>query len=66
MFGANNVELVSKTRTEHVPKSEREKRAARAPPPLAGLLALADADVQAADKVRGPWLLYVLPDYPRK
>ncbi|KAJ8721830.1 hypothetical protein PYW08_004232 [Mythimna loreyi] len=49
VFGANNVELVSKTRTEHVPKGEREKRAAaRAPPPLAGLLALADADVQAA------------------
>ncbi|XP_022126775.2 ankyrin repeat domain-containing protein 13D [Pieris rapae] len=39
VFGANNVEIVSKTRWEHVPRSER--RAVRAPP-LAGLLAAAD------------------------
>ncbi|XP_075977875.1 ankyrin repeat domain-containing protein 13B isoform X2 [Anticarsia gemmatalis] len=41
VFSANNVELVSKTRSEHVPAS------ARRPPsraPLAGLLALADSD----------------------
>ena len=46
VFGANNVELVSATRTEHVPRAARERRPpARAP--LAGLLALADTDVAA-------------------
>ncbi|XP_026735210.1 ankyrin repeat domain-containing protein 13D [Trichoplusia ni] len=45
VFGANNVELVSKTRTEHVPRGER--RPARAP--LAGLLALAEADSPGED-----------------
>ncbi|CAH0398506.1 unnamed protein product [Chilo suppressalis] len=41
VFSANNVELVSKTRSEHLPRGKR------VPPPrapLAGLLALADAD----------------------
>ncbi|XP_026492113.2 ankyrin repeat domain-containing protein 13D [Vanessa tameamea] len=42
VFAANNVELVSKTRSEHVPRGERRPHAPRAP--LAGLLALADAD----------------------
>ncbi|CAG9786526.1 unnamed protein product [Diatraea saccharalis] len=41
VFSANNVELVSKTRSEHLPRGRRP-----APPraPLAGLLALADAE----------------------
>ncbi|XP_049872995.1 ankyrin repeat domain-containing protein 13D [Pectinophora gossypiella] len=41
VFGANNVELVSMTRSEHLPRGERrpEPRA-----PLAGLLAIADRD----------------------
>jgi hypothetical protein len=38
VFSANNVELVSKTRTEHLPRGERPPSRA----PLAGLLALAD------------------------
>ncbi|XP_068633319.1 ankyrin repeat domain-containing protein 13D [Battus philenor] len=42
VFSANNVELVSKTRSEHLPKSERARAAPRAP--LAGLLALADRE----------------------
>ncbi|XP_045447833.1 ankyrin repeat domain-containing protein 13D [Melitaea cinxia] len=42
VFGANNVELVSKTRTEHLPRGERRAHTPRAP--LAGLLALADSD----------------------
>ncbi|CAB3261098.1 unnamed protein product [Arctia plantaginis] len=41
VFSANNVELVSKTRSEHVPVTAR-RPPARAP--LAGLLALADSD----------------------
>ncbi|XP_063891917.1 ankyrin repeat domain-containing protein 13D [Helicoverpa armigera] len=45
VFGANNVELVSKTRSEHLPRG-----APRAPAraPLAGLLALADTELPAA------------------
>ncbi|CAH0715822.1 unnamed protein product, partial [Brenthis ino] len=42
VFSANNVELVSKSRTEHLPKGERKAHTPRAP--LAGLLALADND----------------------
>ncbi|XP_073956300.1 ankyrin repeat domain-containing protein 13D [Choristoneura fumiferana] len=42
VFNANNVELVSKTRTEHLSKAEKSRLAPRAP--LAGLLALADRD----------------------
>ncbi|XP_032517616.2 ankyrin repeat domain-containing protein 13D isoform X1 [Danaus plexippus] len=42
VFSANNVELVSKTRAEHLPRGERRPHASR--PPLAGLLALADDD----------------------
>ncbi|CAH2096526.1 unnamed protein product [Euphydryas editha] len=42
VFGANNVELVSKTRSEHLPRGERRAHTPRAP--LAGLLALADSD----------------------
>ncbi|XP_063364212.1 ankyrin repeat domain-containing protein 13D [Cydia amplana] len=42
VFSANNVELVSKTRTEHLSKADKNKLAPRAP--LAGLLALADRD----------------------
>ncbi|XP_050350901.1 ankyrin repeat domain-containing protein 13D isoform X2 [Nymphalis io] len=45
VFGANNVELVSKSRSEHLPRGERRPHAPRAP--LAGLLALADADADA-------------------
>ncbi|XP_053609463.1 ankyrin repeat domain-containing protein 13D isoform X2 [Plodia interpunctella] len=46
VFSANNVELVSKTRTEHLPKGER-----RASPraPLAGLLALAEPATPSSD-----------------
>ncbi|KAJ0176842.1 hypothetical protein K1T71_008021 [Dendrolimus kikuchii] len=45
VFGANNVELVSKTRSEHLPRGNRahaQAQASRAP--LAGLLALADSE----------------------
>ncbi|KAL0883451.1 hypothetical protein ABMA27_016830 [Loxostege sticticalis] len=42
VFSANNVELVSKTRSEHLPSSKRQAKVSRAP--LAGLLALADAE----------------------
>ncbi|XP_039752990.1 ankyrin repeat domain-containing protein 13D isoform X1 [Pararge aegeria] len=42
VFSANNVELVSKTRSEHLPKGEKRAHTPRAP--LAGLLALADND----------------------
>ncbi|KPJ16566.1 Ankyrin repeat domain-containing protein 13D [Papilio machaon] len=42
VFSANNVELVSKTRSEHVPRGERARATPRAP--LAGLLALADRE----------------------
>ncbi|XP_038210010.1 ankyrin repeat domain-containing protein 13D, partial [Zerene cesonia] len=44
VFSANNVELVSKTRWEHVPRAER--RAPRAP--LAGLLAAAEEEPEPA------------------
>lgn len=47
VFGANNVELVSKTRTEHLPRGERGAHTPRAP--LAGLLALADTDDAPSD-----------------
>ncbi|XP_028032709.1 ankyrin repeat domain-containing protein 13D isoform X1 [Bombyx mandarina] len=43
VFSANNVELVSKTRTEHLDKARRSSPRA----PLAGLLALADSDTSA-------------------
>ncbi|GBO99806.1 Ankyrin repeat domain-containing protein 13D [Eumeta japonica] len=42
VFGASNVELVSKTRMEHLPKGEAKPPSPRAP--LAGLLSLADSD----------------------
>ncbi|CAH2048235.1 unnamed protein product, partial [Iphiclides podalirius] len=42
VFSANNVELVSKTRSEHLPRGEKARASPRAP--LAGLLALADPD----------------------
>lgn len=45
VFSANNVELVSKTRSEHVPPTAR-RSSSRAP--LAGLLALADNDQQTS------------------
>ncbi|CAG5038229.1 unnamed protein product [Parnassius apollo] len=45
VFSANNVELVSKSRSEHLPRSERARAAPRAP--LHGLLALADRDEPA-------------------
>ncbi|CAK1579918.1 unnamed protein product [Parnassius mnemosyne] len=45
VFSANNVELVSKSRSEHLPRGERARAAPRAP--LAGLLALADRDAPA-------------------
>ncbi|CAH0585930.1 unnamed protein product [Chrysodeixis includens] len=54
VFGANNVELVSKTRTEHVPRAERAGRGARAP--LAGLLALAEADTDLQEHAAVPLL----------
>ena len=41
VFSANNVELVSKSRTEHLPRGDK-RLTPRAP--LAGLLALADED----------------------
>ncbi|XP_060803237.1 ankyrin repeat domain-containing protein 13D [Amyelois transitella] len=46
VFSANNVELVSKTRTEHLPPGER-KSSPRAP--LAGLLALAEPGTPTGD-----------------
>ncbi|XP_045497916.1 ankyrin repeat domain-containing protein 13D isoform X2 [Colias croceus] len=62
VFSANNVELVSKTRWEHVPRGER--RAPRAP--LAGLLAAADEEPEPAgppdagppDAAPVPWQEY--------
>ncbi|XP_028158041.1 ankyrin repeat domain-containing protein 13D [Ostrinia furnacalis] len=44
VFSANNVELVSKTRSEHLPAQRRQARPNRAP--LAGLLALADGEAE--------------------
>lgn len=55
VFGANNVELVSKTRCEHLPSAHRARANAHASrAPLAGLLALADRDVSPAAPASPP------------
>ncbi|XP_072948956.1 ankyrin repeat domain-containing protein 13D [Epargyreus clarus] len=49
VFSANNVELVSRTRAEHLQHVPRDRRATRSPrPPLAGLMALVDTDRSAS------------------
>lgn len=48
VFSANNVELVTKTRVEHLPPGTRSRLASpRAP--FAGLLSLADEDVETVN-----------------
>nr|XP_034831871.1 ankyrin repeat domain-containing protein 13D [Maniola hyperantus] len=64
VFSANNVELVSKTRSEHLPKGEKRAHTPRAP--LAGLLALADNDDSAPSTPASPLLTPDREEPPRR
>ncbi|XP_045773214.1 ankyrin repeat domain-containing protein 13D isoform X2 [Maniola jurtina] len=64
VFSANNVELVSKTRSEHLPKGEKRAHTPRAP--LAGLLALADNDESVPSTPASPLLTPDREEPPRR
>ncbi|XP_052741348.1 ankyrin repeat domain-containing protein 13D [Bicyclus anynana] len=64
VFSANNVELVSKTRSEHLPQGERRAHTPRAP--LAGLLALADSDDTSPTTPHSPLLTPDREEAPRR